>query len=370
MCLFLINQMHNLVIKIIKKLELSLKKQFKNRRQIVGIKILGAGKYLPSRVVGNDDFEKIVETSNEWIVKRTGIEKRHINSGEFTVSMGVFAANQALKNAKISALDIDLIIFSTISADFVFPSMSNMLQGRLQASNAFAIDISCACSGFVYALDMAARYIDSGDEINNVLVVCSENMTRFVNYADRATCVLFGDGAGAVVVGRSKNKVFSVLKTDGTQAGLIYCSQNSVSNCFTSDFDVEKGKKNFEFDFFKFEADRFMHMEGSKVFRFAVGCMADSIVEVCKKAQIDLNDLDFIIPHQANSRIIDKVIKNVGVPKDKVFVNIQNIGNVSSACIPICLAQLIEQGKIKAGDKVCVVSFGSGFIYGAMVFDF
>lgn len=361
---------HNLAIKIIKKFKIYLNKQFKNRRQIVGIKILGAGKYLPSKVVGNEDFEKIVETSNDWIVKRTGIEKRHISGGEFTVSMGVFAANQALKNAKISALDIDLIIFSTVSADFSFPSMSNILQGRLQALNAFAIDISCACSGFVYALDMAARYIDSSDEINNVLVVCSENMTKFVNYVDRTTCVLFGDGAGAVVVGRSKNKAFSVLKTDGTQAGLIYCSQNPVSSCFIGDSDVEKGKKNFESDFFEFESDRFMHMEGSKVFRFAVGCMVDSIVEVCEKAQVNFSDLDFIIPHQANARIIDQVIKNVGVPRSKVFVNIQNIGNVSSACIPICLAQLIEQGKLKAGDKVCVVSFGSGFIYGAMIFDF
>lgn len=328
----------------------------------MGIKIKGAGKYLPEKIATNEDFEKIVDTSNEWILKRTGIKTRHISQGEFTFSMGLKAAKQALKNAETTPQQLDLIIVTTVTADFYFPSMSNVIQGKLGATNAIGIDISCACAGFVYALDMAQRYIDFGDGINTVLIVSTENMTKTVNYKDRSTCVLFGDGAGAVVVEKGENKAFSHLGVDGNQAELIYAHLFPPSNYFTS---KEQALKNSEV--FPNETGRFMFMDGQAVYSLAVKTMVSSLKKACEKAKISPSELDLIIPHQANVRIIETAIKKLGVQKEKVYVNIEKIGNISSACIPVCLAELLEKGTIKEKQKIGLVGFGAGMIYGAMV---
>ncbi len=333
----------------------------------MGIKIIGAGHYLPEKIVNNVDFERFIETSNEWIVKRTGIENRHISCGEFTVQMACKAVDEALKRANISANDLDLIIGSTVTSDFAFPSMSNMVQGYFNAVNAFTIDISCACAGFIYALDMAQRYINSGDEIKNVLIVCSENMTKMVDFSDRSTCVLFGDGAGAVIVQKSENEAFSVLKTDGTHANLIYANLRSPNNVFTTKSEIEFQKGEFEAKFFKNSLNPFVEMDGGKVYKLAVENMAKVLIEVCEKAKIAVSDLAYVVPHQANSRIIEKVAQRIGVCKEKIYINIKNTGNISSACVPVCLSQMFQQNKLKKGDKIGLVGFGSGLTYGALI---
>lgn len=334
----------------------------------MGIKLLGAGKYLPEKVVSNYDFEKIVQTSDEWIVKRTGIQKRHFSCGEYTTQMGYKAALKALESADVKAEQIDLIIVSSVSSDFLFPSISNILQGKLGACNAIAIDISCACSGFLYALDMANRYITSSDDIKTVLIICAENMTNLVDYSDRSTCVLFGDGAGAVVVQKSLNKVFSVLKTDGQYAGLIYSKIGRPRNCFTNHQELKQNRAEFCSNFFDDGVENYMFMDGRNVYKLAIEKMVEVLQLACTKANLHINDLKYLIPHQANARIIERVVQKSGIDKDKVYVNIANVGNISSACIPVCLAQLFDVGKLKSGDKIGLVSFGAGLIYGALIF--
>ena len=329
----------------------------------MGIKIVGAGMYLPEKVVTNEDFEKIVDTSNEWIVKRTGIKKRHLSQGEYTFDMGLRAAKEALKSANMSAIDLDLIIVTTVTADFYFPSMANVIQVRLGAKNAFGIDIACACAGFVYALDMAQLYIDFGDDIENILIVSSENITKTVDYKDRSTCVLFFFFSGAVVVKKGPNKGFSHLGCNGEYSNILYAHLYPSNNYFADEEKVRENKKMFPN-----ETGRYMYMDGPAVYRFAVDSMVNSLQKACKKADIKPSDLDMIIPHQANVRIIDTAIKKLHLLKERVYVNIQNTGNISSACIPVCLTELFNSGRLKENDKVGIVGFGAGMIYGAMVF--
>ena len=328
----------------------------------MGIRLIGAGMYLPELVVDNEDFTKIVETSDEWITKRTGIKRRHISQGEYTWSMGLKAAQNAVKNAKITPLDVDMIIVTTVNSDFAYPSMSNVIQGKLGAKNAFGIDICCACAGFVYGLDMAQKYIDSDENIQTVLIISSENMTKTVDYSDRSTCVLFGDGAGAVVVKKSDQKAYSYLGADGTRAELLYAHLYPSNNVFTTKELAAKNSK-----IFPNETGRYMYMNGKEVYKFAISAMPMAMEKACQKAGIAPKDLDYIIPHQANIRIIETAMKKMGVDKSKVYVNIRETGNISSACIPVCLAQLFEQKKLKPGDKIGMVGFGAGLIYGAIV---
>lgn len=328
----------------------------------MGIRLLGAGMYLPEKIVTNEDFTKIVDTSDEWITKRTGIKRRHISQGEYTWSMGLKAAKNALGSANVDPMDIDMIIVTTISADFAYPSMANVIQGKLGAKNAFGIDICCACAGFVYGLDMAQRYMDTDSNINTVLVVSSENVTKTVDYTDRSTCVLFGDGAGAVVVTKSENQAYSYLGADGTGAELLYAHLYPANNGFTDkNIALENSRA------FPSETGRYMYMDGQEVYKFAISAMPEAMEKACEKAGIKPKDLDYIIPHQANIRIIETAVKRMNVDINKVFVNIQETGNISSACIPVCLTQLVEQGKIKPGDRVGMVGFGAGLIYGAII---
>lgn len=329
-----------------------------------GITILGAGKYLPPKTVDNGDFEKLVDTSDEWITKRTGIKKRHVSNGEYTWVMGLKAAYEALSASCVSPNELDMIIVTTVTADFAYPSMSNVIQGELGAKNAFGIDISCACAGFVYGLDMAYRYICSGNDVNTVLIVSSENITKGVDYKDRSTCVLFGDGAGAVVVKRGENKLYSYLETKGDGSRLIYEHHGPPTNAFVD----EKSFDNLRM--FPNETNGKMYMDGRETYKFAVSMMPYALQKACEKANLSPQDLDLVIPHQANIRIIETAVKNLGISMDKVYVNIQNLGNISSACIPVCLYDVINNGSLKRGNKVGLVGFGSGLILGACVFSY
>ncbi len=329
----------------------------------MGIQLVGFGEYLPEKVATNEDFEKIVDTSSDWIVKRTGIEKRHMSQGEYTFEMGLKAAKKAIKDANISAMDIDLIIVTTVTADFYFPSMSNVIQGMLGAKNAFGLDISCACAGFVYAMDMAQRYVDYSDDVETVLIVSAENMTKTVDYGDRSTCVLFGDGAAAVVLKKGDHKAFSYLGVSGENSSLIYAHLYPPNNYFVDEELALKNSKSFPN-----ETGRFMFMNGPVVYRFAVDAIVISLKKACQKANLSLDDLDLIIPHQANVRIIKTATNKLGVDEAKVCVNIKDIGNISSACIPFCLTKLHQEGKLKKNSKVALVGFGAGMIYGAIIF--
>lgn len=328
---------------------------------MTGIKIIGTGSYLPEREVSNEDFAKIVDTSDEWISKRTGIKSRRLSDGEYTWQMGLKAAKEALEDAKLTPSQIDMIIVTTVSADFAYPSMSNVIQGKLGAENAFGIDISCACAGFVYGIDMAQRYLATEEDVETVLIISPENVTKSVDYTDRSTCVLFGDGAGAVVVTKGKNRLYSYLGTDGSGAELIYCHNSPPNNHFA---DSQKAK-SYQSEFPKDTV--WMHMDGREVYKFAVVKMPYAVEKACEKAGISPNELKWVIPHQANMRIIETAAKNLGVPMEKVYVNIQNTGNISSACIPVCLNQLRKNGDLKDGDKIAIVGFGAGLTYGAAI---
>ncbi len=329
---------------------------------MTGIQIVGAGMYLPEKTVSNEDFEKIVDTSDEWIKRRTGIAVRHLSDGEYTWVLGLKAAEAALDDAGLDPLSLDMIIVTTVSADFAYPSMSNVIQGKLGAKNAFGIDISCACAGFVYGLDMAQRYIATDEDVKTVLIISPENVTKTVDYTDRSTCVLFGDGAGAMVVRAGGERLYSYLGTDGEKAGLIYSHLYPPHNYFTDPKKAEENAKAFPN-----ETGRFMYMDGRETYKYAVTKMPEALQKACGRAGIAPSELDWVIPHQANLRIIETTVKNLGIPMDRVFVNIQNIGNISSACIPVCFSQLRAAGKLKPGDRVGLVGFGSGLIYGAAI---
>lgn len=331
---------------------------------MIGIKMIGTGLYQPPNVATNEDFTKIVDTSDEWITKRTGIKRRFVSNGEPTWYMGVKAAERAIADAKISVDQIDMVISTSVTGDYYTPATSNIIQGKLGIPHAFSIDINCACAGFVYALDMAQRYIATGDDVKTVLIVSSENITKLVDYSDRSTCVLFGDGAGAAVVTAGPTPLHSYLMAEGDGANKIYAQSARPGNAFTDPEQAAEYAKMFPQG-----KEHYMHMDGNDVYKFAVRVMPLAVEKVCEKAGIAPGDLALIVPHQANYRIIATAAKHMKLSMDHFFVNIENYGNTSSACIPVCLAELRASGRIKPGDKVCIVGFGAGLVYGAAIFE-
>lgn len=319
------------------------------------IKIIATGSYLPEVVVANDDFTKIVDTSDEWISTRTGISTRHF-SGEPTWRMGAKAAAAALKQGGIAPESIDLIIGTTITNDYVTPSMACLIQGAVGAKNAQAFDISAACSGFVYAMDLASRLL--GDEIRRILVVSAERLSKITDFTRRDNCVLFGDGGAACIVEKGESPFYSYLKSDGTQGGMLYAHNPDRSqNPFVENFSLEG-----EFP----EAENpYIQMEGKEVYKFSTRAMPEAVEAVCQKAGIATSELDWIVPHQANIRIMATAAKTLGVPMEKIAANISHAGNTSSASIPICMDELNRAGKILPGQWVCLVGFGAGATYGA-----
>lgn len=319
--------------------------------------IAGTGSYLPSRVVDNEDMGKLVDTTDEWITSRTGINQRRYSEGESTWFMAEKAGIAALEDAGIDANDLDLIIVSSVTPDYYTPSLSCILQGRLAARKAAAFDINAACSGFVYGLDMADKYIASG-KVSNILLVCSETLTKITDFTDRNTCVLFGDGAGAVVITATAEEgiLGTCIAADGRGASMLTSKALQVENpyCLKAGPDILDSRQ-----------DRFIAMDGKEVYKFAVKAMPDAIDKVLASCGRDIAEVDHIIPHQANARIIESVIDKYGLDPAKVLITLDRYGNTSSASIPIGLDELNREGRIKKGDMVLTVGFGAGLTYGS-----
>lgn len=318
--------------------------------------ILGTGSYLPERVMTNFDLEKMVDTSNEWIVSRTGIEQRRIADETVATSdLATEAAKRALEAAGITAEDLDLIIVGTITPDHSFPSTACILQDNLGASNAAAFDLSAACSGFLYGVTVARQFISTG-MYDHVLVIGAETMSRILDFEDRNTCVLFGDGAGAVVMGptaQGKGILSVELGADGKGGKYLLQPAGGSRKPATA----------------QTVADRlhFVQMEGSEVFKFAVRAMGGSSARAVEAAGLSLDDISFLVPHQANMRIIQAAAKRLKLPLERVHVNLNRFGNMSAASIPVALDEAVRSGKIQEGDNIVLVGFGGGLTWGSCV---
>jgi len=304
--------------------------------------LVGTGRFLPPDVLTNDDLSKMVETSDEWIVSRTGIRERHIARGLSALDMGAQAARAALDNAGLSPEDIDMVVAATVTPDRRLPSLACDLQQKMGFSNAFCFDINAACTGFIYAVDVAARYLMTGGA-KNALVVSVEKLTDIIDFTDRTTCILFGDGAGAVV-----------LTASGAPGGLLGSHLASRGDAGAS---------------LSCPWDGYIQMDGQKVFKFAMLAMPEAIEKVLAETGRTVGDLTYVIPHQANIRIIESVMRRYGIPPDKMIVTIDRHGNTSSASIPIALDELNRAGRIQPGDLLMLVGFGAGLTYGATLFE-
>ena len=317
--------------------------------------ILGLGAYLPPKKLTNFDLEKIVETSDEWIRTRTGIQERRIAGSEKTSELACKAALEALKDAKITAVKIDLIVVATVSPDSSFPSVACKVQKAIGAKKAAAFDVSAACSGYLYALTTAKQYIQTGMS-KRALVIAADRFTDLIDWKDRDTCVLFGDGAGACVLGPVKSGGITAdfLQSFGDYGSLMEVISEEARSPFNP------GKTTYT-------KLPYVVMHGQELFKIAVNSMADAIVKALKKAKIKKEDIDCVVPHQANDRIITAVAKKLNIPKDKIFINIDKYGNMSAASIAVALYEAKKSKKIKKGDNVVLVAFGAGLVSAANV---
>jgi 3-oxoacyl-[acyl-carrier-protein] synthase-3 len=317
-------------------------------------RIIGTGSYLPQRVLTNFDLEQMVDTTNEWISARTGIHERHIAAeGELTSDLAVNAAKKALDMAGVSADQIDMIVLATITGDFPWPSTACLVQDKIGAKNASAWDVSAACSGFVYALSSAAKYIETGS-CKRALVIGAEVLSRIIDWEDRNTCILFGDGAGAVVLEGQEgdNGVMSThLHADGSQWELLY-QPGFGSRHPASASGIEQRLP-------------FLKMAGNEVFKMAVRSMYDVAEEALKFNQVDVSQVAKLFPHQANRRILDAVSKRLKLSDGQMYVNVDRCGNTSGASIPLALDEANQKGLLNAGDLVLLDAFGGGFTWGA-----
>ncbi|MCX8238521.1 MAG: ketoacyl-ACP synthase III [Akkermansiaceae bacterium] len=321
----------------------------------LGVTIAGTGSYLPEKILTNDDLSKFVDTSDEWIVTRTGIKERRIAAeGESTSHLGSKAAEKALEQSGITADELELIIVATITPDTLTPATACYVQQQLGAHKAVAFDISAACSGFLYAMKLAKRLIESG-AFSNALIIGAEKLSAFVNWKDRTTCVLFGDGAGAAVLRASKEGEGRILATDigtdGKQAHLLNIPGGGSACPITID-NADEGLAT-------------LAMLGKEVFKHAVIRMKNSANTVIERAGLQTEDISLVIPHQANLRIIDAIARRLDVPNDRVFVNLHKYGNTSAAAIAIALDEAHREGKIKRGDNIVMVAFGAGLTWAA-----
>jgi 3-oxoacyl-[acyl-carrier-protein] synthase-3 len=317
--------------------------------------ITGWGMSVPEPVLTNDDLAKIVDTNDEWIRERTGIHERHIaRENQFPSTLGVEAALKALEVANVKPSDLDLIICATSSPEHIFPATACLIQDQLGADKAGAFDLSAACTGFIFATNMAAQAIKSGS-IKTALVVGAETLSRFINWKDRNTCILFGDGAGAFVLQASETPggvLSAVMRSDGSGGDLLSVPAGGSHHPAT-DLTLREGK-------------HFIHMEGKDVFRFATRVMASSTKEAVEAAGLTLDQIACIIPHQANIRIIEAAARGLKLPTDRFVVNLDRYGNTSTASIPIAAVEAVANGRIKPGDKIVMVGFGGGLTWGAL----
>ncbi len=313
-------------------------------------RIAGTGSSLPKLRVTNDDLGKIMDTSDAWIRSRTGIGARHIAVEETTTSMSVAAAKQALEQAGMQAQELELIIAATLSADHVVPPLSCEIQSALGAVHAAAYDLCAACSGFVFALNTAQAYIQSG-MYKNILIVGAETLSKLMDWSDRSTCVLFGDGAGATVITADEDGFFTgVQGSDGSKGQVLSCGGRPVKHPF-ADHEPE---------------DMFVRMNGQEVYKFAVRTVPKCIGQVLEQAQLQPQDISLFLLHQANQRIIEAVAKRLAQPMEKFPVCLEECGNISAASVPILLDQVNRQGRLKRGDKIVLAGFGAGLTWGAI----
>ena len=317
--------------------------------------ILGVGEYLPKKILTNAALEKMVDTSDEWITTRTGIKERRIAAkNEATSDMALKAAREALENAKIKPENLELIIVATITPDMQFPSTACILQNALSAKNAICFDISSACAGFVYAMVIAKQFIARAT-CKNALVIGAEKLSSITDWEDRNTCILFGDGAGACVMSEVKSGgiISEFLGADGSIHDILMVPAGG-SKCPASKETLEKRQ-------------HFIKMRGNELFKLAVKAMHNAACVAMERANLKAGDIDLVIPHQANVRIIMAVAKKLGLTEDKIYLNIEKYGNMSSASTAIALCEAVKEGRIKKGDTVLLDAFGAGLVWGAVV---
>lgn len=323
---------------------------------MVSAGIIATGHYAPKKILTNEDLERMVETSDEWIRTRTGIETRHIASdSEDTSDLCVHAAKAALEKAGLTPDDIDFIMVGTASPDYVVPSTACLVQSKLGCTRAGAMDFSAGCSGYIYGITLAAQFIRSG-LYKHVLVIGAEVLSRLVNWADRSTCILFGDGAGAAVMGPVEDGygyITSELGSDGSLGGILNIPASGIAEPVTHRA-IDSGRI-------------YIHMEGSEVFKHAVRHMENTTRNVLEKAGITIDDVALFIAHQANYRIIHATAKKLGVPEEKVFVNVNKYGNTSAASVGIALDEAVAEGRLKKGDYLVLTGFGAGLTWGSVV---
>ncbi len=319
------------------------------------VKIIGTGSSVPDAILSNSDLEKMVETSDEWIISRTGIKERRIADKDTASSdIAYEAAEKALKAASVNPSDLDVIIVGTITPDFLFPSTGCVVQGLLGAKKAYAFDLMAGCSGFLYTLHVAQGIIKSG-AAEKILVIGVDTLSKVTDFEDRSTCILFGDGAGAAVLTASDEPgiLSSILNSDGRDWDLLYVPAGGSRTPISE--EVLKTR------------DQYIKMEGNDVFKVAVKSMESATINAIQQADITPEDIDLFVPHQANQRILEAVRKRLNFPEEKVFVNLDKYGNTSGASVPLALDEAIRQGRVKEGNLVLFAAFGAGFTWGASV---
>lgn len=317
-------------------------------------RITGTGSALPAKILTNADLELIVDTSDEWITSRTGIKERRIAAaGEYTSTFASAAARQALAMAGVSPGELDLIIVGTVTPDFPFPSTACIIQNELAAVNAVAFDVSAACSGFIYGLSIADSFIRTG-RVKKALVIGAEVLSRIVDWSDRNTCILFGDGAGAAIVEASED-----------QNGILSTHIFSNGSCWNMLYQPGSGSRNPASDRSIDPKLFFIHMEGNDVYKHAVRAMEEAATTALQANNMSASELTLFIPHQANIRIVNATAKRLDLPAEKVFINLHNYGNTSAASIPIALDEANRQGMLGKGDSILLDAFGGGFTYGS-----
>lgn len=328
----------------------------------MGIKLLAMGSYLPEKIMTNDDFAKFLDTNDEWIRTRTGITQRHMAGWEPVWYMGKKAAEKAIEKAGISPKDIGLVIVSTITSDFVTPSIASLLQYELGIENAAAFDLNAACSGFVFSLDTARRFLETDDNMKYALVISTEAISRICDFEDRGSCILFGDGAAAAVIEKNNSLYSSFLNSDGSGARKLYARNCQPAQIVKQDSDFEDG--------FEKQDIHSLYQDGREVYKFAVKALPTAFKAAAEKIGITSDEIDWFVPHQANVRIIETAAKNLGASMDKFIVTLDHHGNTSSASIPLALDEAIEKGIIKRGQKLALVGFGAGLSYGSVILEY
>ena len=326
----------------------------------MAVNICGTGSYIPSHIMDNNDIAALVDTSDEWIRERTGVERRHLDNGETTVSMACEAGRRALQYAGVSPEEVDLIIVSTISSNVILPCAACEVQNGLGAVNATCFDLSAACTGFVLAYNTAAAYL-AGGVYSTALVIGSESLSNLIDWRDRGTCILFGDGAGAAVLRTDSRKMYlPVTHSDGGKGSALTLKSRHDRNV------LDRSPQDRE----RYEGDGyFMQMDGKAVFQFAVKKVPEVIREVLEKNSVGQDEIDWFLLHQANKRIVDSVAKRLGGPIEKFPMDIQEYGNTSSASIPILLDEMNRKGLLKKGQKIVIAGFGAGLTWGASICD-